>query len=197
MNEMSATEPTEVEQLQKQVKALTKELEEKSPEAIYSITIDPNGRLMLTVRSRPGESGDSYLIRFDTMLKKLGERGFNVKPSSGNAAPLTAPGEPSPAPVTGNAKGGTAHAVLMKVGLSYSGNKPQLQFECDGMEHPLSYTRPVADMIKLLALVGQYTPDQLTNGKKYAVNYRVDWELGEPTSDGKRYRNIVAVRPNA
>mgnify|MGYP001619630669 CR=1 FL=1 len=196
----AATAKEHEKAIEKAVRDWTKQIEEHAPEAIYSITVDKQGAAMFTVRARPGESGESYLIRFDKMTAKMRERGFCLRAETTQAnAPQPAPGNgtapaPSPAPeiVT---DGGTVRAILMKIGKSYTGNKPQLQFEVEGMEHPLSYTRSVAEMMKLLAPVGQYSPEMLTDGKKYAVNYLVDWRLGDPNAEGKRYRNIVAVKP--
>lgn len=192
--EMSA----ELEAYKKEVQTLTKQLDEHAPEAIYAVSIDRSGNPLFTIRARPGEPLDRYAFRVDQAIKKFSAMGI-IKSGNAEQAPAASQPQPvangtTPQPPQ-DANGGTAHAVLMKVGLSYTGNKPQLQFECDGMEHPLSFTRPVADMIKLLAAVGKYTPEMLANGKKYGVDYLVDWQLGEPNAEGKRYRNIVAVRP--
>ncbi len=194
----AATAKEHEKAIEKAIRDWTKQIEEHAPEAIYSITVDKQGAAMFTVRARPGESGESYLIRFDKMTAKMRERGFCLRTETTQAnAPQPAPGNgnvPAPSPEIVS-DGGTARAILMKVGKSYTGNKPQLQFEVEGMEHPLSYTRPVGEMMKLLAPVGAYSPEMLADGKKYAVDYLIDWKLGDPSGpDNKRYRNILAIR---
>lgn len=177
-------------ELEKKIKELEKRLDERAPEAIYSITIDKNGGVMITVRSRPGESGDSFLARLVQMREKVEKLGFNMRPQAQPqqpTQPTTAPG--------GNDESGSVRAVLVKVGESYTGNKPQLQFECDGLEHPLTFTKSVEDMQKLLAPIRKFTVQELAVGKKYAIECMVDWELGKPNKDGKQYRNIIGLRP--
>lgn len=215
---MSAQELTPdqvIQQLQDKIvelKEQVKELAPHVPEATYAfnatlINAISGIRGQWTIRARPGETGESFLFRVEAMVKKLNERnwGDNIQlaPQSPTPAPFSVPqpapqgvSTPPPAPTNGNGNSGTWHALLMKVGTSYTGNKPQLNFECAESEHPLRYTRPPADMVKLLSQVGQYTPVMLQDGAKFSVNYLVDWEMGQPNSEGKRYQNILAVRPN-
>ncbi len=175
------------------------------PEAVYSFSttaLNKDGMgATWTIRARVGEEGKQFFHRADNFLQYAIQHGWTLpqRAPAPASAPQPAPGNgntpaPSPAPeiVT---DGGTARAILMKVGKSYAGNKPQLQFEVEGMEHPLSYTRSVVEMMKLLAPVGAYSPEMLTDGKKYGVNYLVEWKLGDPNAEGKRYRNIIAVKP--
>lgn len=171
------------------------------PEAVYSFSTTALGKdgmtATWTIRARVGENGQEFFHRADNFLQYAIKHGWTLPqraPAPPTPVAANAPvAELPPAPGT-TEDGGTAHAVLMKVGKSYSGGKPQLQFECEGLEHPLSYTRPVPDMVKLLAGVGKYTPDMMTDGKKWAVNYLIDWKLGDPNGEGKRYRNVIAVR---
>ena len=93
---------------------------------------------------------------------------------------------PSAAPSGG---GNVTPCAMIEVGTAYKSGKLQLKFHCDGMEHPLTFTKEVADMVKLLAPIGGYTPAHLTVGKKYSVSALVVWEQGE------KYKNVVAVRP--
>lgn len=91
----------------------------------------------------------------------------------------------------------TSICSLIKVGTSYEGNKPQLQFECDGFADPLRYTK--GDMHKILANVRQgngkpFTAADMVNGKKFGGEWLVDWEKVE--KDGKTRWNVVAVRPS-
>lgn len=70
---------SEIDKLLKEKIELTKQLDERSPEAIYSITIDKNGGAMVTVRSRPGESGKRFLERLMAMKNEVEKLGFNTK----------------------------------------------------------------------------------------------------------------------
>jgi hypothetical protein len=94
-----------------------------------------------------------------------------------------APPEP-PAPTNG---GMDAACALIEVGTSYQGGKTQLKFHCDGMEHPLTYTKAVGDMVRLLAPLG-FTAAHIVVGKKYSVPCIVTYEKSE------KYRNVVSVR---
>lgn len=100
----------------------------------------------------------------------------------------------SPVP-TAQANGGAheAQCVLIEVGTSYSGGKPQLKFTCDGLEHPLTFTKPVGEMVKLLSPLG-YTAEHLTIGKKYGANCTVRY-TENTNADGKTYKNVQSVTP--
>lgn len=98
---------------------------------------------------------------------------------------------PPPPPAPNNGNGGApqeSQCVLIKVGESYTAKKPQLQFEVNGREHPLTYTKSVADMAKLLAPIG-FTAAHIVVGQKYSVNCIVTWRMGE------KYPDVLSVRP--
>jgi uncharacterized coiled-coil protein SlyX len=197
LNEELAKTQVHAKEQEDQIAALNKRLEANSPEAIYSITIDRTGGAMITVRSIPGESGDSFLSRLTKMREKVAALGLNTKPQAAVFETPTS-GTPPPvatAPKETESEGGTAHAVLLKIGKAFTSGKPQLQFTCEGMEHPLSFTKSASEMLKLLAPIGAYTADHLVEGKIYPMDCLIDWKLGEPGKDDKRYRNIVKVHP--
>lgn len=80
--------------------------------------------------------------------------------------------------------------VMIEVGTSYTGGKTQLKFNCNGLEHPLTYTKAVGDMVKLLAPLG-FTASHIVVGQKYPVNCFVTYH--ENTNDGKTYKNVDKV----
>lgn len=170
------------------------------PPYSFNATLSRHGiRGQFTVRVRPGDLAEDFLWRIDKVLEKCLAHGWGAgegqQVAVSTGAATQAPPPPATTPSAPPANGGTARAVLMKVGKSYKGDKPQLQFECDGMKDPLRFTKSVPEMIKLLNGVGQYTGDMLTEGKKYAVNYLIDWEYGPPNDKGIQYQNITQIRP--
>ena len=80
--------------------------------------------------------------------------------------------------------------VMIEVGTSYTGGKPQLKFACDGLEFPLTYTKSAGDMVKLLAPLG-FTAAHLVTGKKYPVSCIVTYS--ENVKDGKTHKNVDKV----
>jgi hypothetical protein len=82
---------------------------------------------------------------------------------------------------------GVADCAMIEVGTSYKGGKTQLKFYVDGFEHPLTYTREVGDMVKLLTPLG-FAAAHIVVGKKYAVKARVTWEQND------KYKNVVSVQ---
>lgn len=76
-----------------------------------------------------------------------------------------------PAPVAQTAPSGpmVAQCVMIEIGTSYQGGKTQLKFNCNGLEHPLTYTKEIGEMVKLLAPLG-FTPAHIVVGQKYPVS---------------------------
>lgn len=92
---------------------------------------------------------------------------------------------------------GKASCALIKLDTAFKSGKLQLQFECDGMEHPLRYTKNVGEMVKLLANVKKadgnpFTADDLQTGRKFGGLWYVTWKANEG-QDGQTYRNVVSV----
>ncbi len=112
-------------------------------------------------------------------------------PTANAAAPIPPAGvvPPPPAPNGALAQAGTQESAcaMIEVGTSYQGGKTQLKFHVNGMDHPLSYTKEVGDMAKLLAPLG-FTAAHIVVGQKYAINCIVTWQQGE------KYRNVLSVR---
>lgn len=159
------------------------------------------GKVNLTIRGLSGCEALDELV--DVVLYAQDKYHFSVTPVYPEKAPLTdaplpttlpepAPARPvPPAPVNGNGAH-EAHCVLIEVGTSYGGGKTQLKFTCDGLEHPLTFTKPVGEMVKLLTPLG-YTADHLVVGKKYGANATVTYT--ESVKDGKTYKNVQSVTP--
>lgn len=107
----------------------------------------------------------------------------------GQSSPTPTPAKD--APETAPASNGGNHeaaCAMLEIGTSYQGGKTQLKFHCDGMEHPLTYTKAVGEMVKLLAPLGHFTAEHIVPGKKYPIKAVVVWVQNE------KYRNVVAVR---
>ncbi|HEV8525451.1 MAG TPA: hypothetical protein VGQ71_13215 [Terriglobales bacterium] len=91
--------------------------------------------------------------------------------------------------------------MMIKVGKSYTGNKPQLQFEVDGFEKPLTYTKDDAGQLaKILDKVRKgdgsaFTAADLTDGRKFGGAWSVNWAKNE--KDGKTYTNVMSIEPAA
>ena len=71
-------------------------------------------------------------------------------------------------------EGGTATCAMIEIGTAYTSGKTQLKFHCDGFENPLTYTKGVDEMVKLLAQLG-FTAAHIVVGQKYPVNALVRW----------------------
>ena len=146
--------------------------------------------LRFTVRAW---SAEQLLERVEDLTATFGAKGFtSQRPASaqahdntnGNGAAYQAPADE---------RGGLAPCVLIEIGSSYTGGKPQLNFVIDGMEHPLRFTRP-DQMVKMLSKVRKsngeaFTGSDLVIGRKFAGNWSVKWQQGE------KYRDVLDVVP--
>lgn len=93
---------------------------------------------------------------------------------------------------------GEAQCMMITLGTSYSGGKPQLLFDCDGMEYPLRYTKSPEDMKTLLKTAQVSKP--LVAGEKWKQGgaWTVEWASPPPKEPGgKRYRNVQSVTVSA
>ena len=89
---------------------------------------------------------------------------------------------------------GVGHCVMMSLTKSYSSGKPQLQFECDNLEHPLRYTKGIEDMKELLKTAGVSKP--LVAGQEWKIGgeWNIDWAMPPAKNPGDtRYRNVQSV----
>jgi hypothetical protein len=188
-------------ELEKQIKELNKAVDEHAPEAVYSFSTNGLTRDELggnwTIRARPGENGQTFFHRVDNFLQYAIAHGWKLPPAPQQApAPQqtmtpTIPGATPQAPApTAERTEGACTAILMKVGKSFKGDKPQLIFEVKEQTDALKFTgKTVDDLIKFLAPVGQYTAAHLVNGAKFNIDYILRWRK----SDDNKYQNIVAI----
>lgn len=127
----------EIERLLKEVQALTKQLDEKSPEAIYSITIDRNGGANITVRSRPGEPGQTFLDRLMRMKEEVEKRGFNAKtplpePTKSEQPPKSATPMPTKAEPTAEKQGEEKQVTFKAETMSATTSKGKVYWKVAG-----------------------------------------------------------------
>jgi hypothetical protein len=141
----------------------------------------------LTVRA--GDS-KSFVAKVDGLMQWLDARtdkALNVEPPAPTITVSATTPVPAPATAAGPQR---VQCVMIEIGTSYSGGKTQLKFNCNGLEHPLAYTKPIGDMVKLLAPLG-FTAAHIVVGQKYPINCIVTYH--ESTSDGKTYKNVDKV----
>lgn len=145
----------------------------------------------LTIRAADSKTFIDKVNGLMTWLNNNADRAVNVDTPHMTNAPQapTAPVAPqAPAAPTGPM---TAQCVMIEVGTSYQGGKTQLKFNCNGLEHPLTYTKEISDMVKLLAPLG-FTAAHIVVGQKYPVNCVVTY--AETSKDGKTYKNVQNVK---
>ena len=133
------------------------------------------------------DENEAHLLeRFAVLVGEL-ENKYHVTPKPVGAQPqASAPITTTPPPENGSH--GQSVCAMVEVGTADQSNKPQLKFHCDGMEHPLTFTKAVGEMAKLLAPLN-IPAEQIVVGKKFSVNATVSWEQGE------KYKNVLAVTP--
>lgn len=149
-----------------------------------------------TMREATWQAGLANVEKFKAGLRALGympKAEYAKLHGVPSAAPVAAA---TPAPADSDK--GAVKAVMIKVGSSFNGGKPQLEFECDGFEHPLRYTKESAGLLaQLLKDVRKldgtpFTAADMETGKKHIGNWTIDWQKTE--KDGKTYYNVMRVR---
>lgn len=169
----------------------------------------------VTVNERWTEAPASWNIRYDNafgageQITLRGERYGDIaadaeaarkwvlehtRPVSGAQQTVTLPAPALPqasAQSVPQAAPQEAACMMIEVGTSFQGNKPQLKFYVAGFDKPLTYTRPIEDMVKLLTPLG-FTAAHIIIGQRYTVNAVVTHAAS--TKDGKTYHNVVSVR---
>ena len=134
-----------------------------------------------------------WLEKIRVTPKPVGAQGAAQAANSRQTAPeapgqaqLPAPTPGVPPPAAAAPEGGTATCAMIEVGTAYTSGKTQLKFHCDGFENPLTYTKGVDEMVKLLAQLG-FTAAHIVVGQKYPVNALVRWvQKGD-------YKNVLEV----
>jgi len=157
----------------------------EAPASLNFFGITSKGwNIQITLRD---EDEAHLLERFAVLVDELGNK-YHVTPKPVGAQPqASAPATTTPTPPENGAHGQSVCAMV-EVGTAYQSNKPQLKFHCDGMEHPLTFTKAVGEMAKLLAPLN-IPAEQIVVGKKFSVNATVSWEQVD------KYKNVLAVTP--
>ena len=141
--------------------------------------VDTDGfRHQITVRAN---TGAQLLERIDAARTNLMKRGATP---SGQSAPPTNGG----APEIEQGDIGESVCAMIEIGTAYKSGKTQLKFHCDGQEYPLTFTKEVGEMVKLLSPLN-IGADQIVIGHKIPVNAKVSWQQGE------KYKNVISVGP--
>ena len=141
--------------------------------------VDTDGfRHQITVRAN---TGAQLLERIDAARTNLIKRGATP---SGQSAPPTNGG----APEIEQGDIGESVCAMIEIGTAYKSGKTQLKFHCDGQEYPLTFTKEVGEMVKLLSPLN-IGADQIVIGHKIPVNAKVSWQQGE------KYKNVISVGP--
>lgn len=132
--------------------------------------------------ARPSDWADVLRKRKEFMDGAM-KSGWAILP----AATIAPPQPQTSTPIT-NGEGGRGRAAcaMIEVATSYTGGKTQLKFHCDGFEHPLTFTKEIGAMVKLLAPLG-IGADKIVVGKKIPVNALVDWQKRD------KYTDVVSV----
>lgn len=136
---------------------------------------------------------DELIERSEALIKKLLSKGYTTgRPASAQSA-SNGNGQAA----AQDSSGGKSTCVMIKIDASYEGKKPQLQFECDGMDTPLKFTKAPSEMVKLLSNVRKldgtpFTDNDMQIGRKFPGQWAVVWDTNE--KDGKTYKNVKAVQ---
>ncbi len=179
--------------------SLPEPLQSGMSEAGFSMNffwVDADGaETQFTMREATWQTGLANVESFKAGLRKLGYMPkAEYQRKNGAPANTSAPGAPSPA----ESDKGAVKAMMIKVVSSFNGGKPQLEFEVEGFEHPLRYTKESAGLLaQLLKDVRKldgtpFTAADMETGKKHIGNWTIDWQKAE--RDGKTYYNVMRVR---
>lgn len=150
--------------------------------------ITPQGRKMDVGVTAPslGEAGKAMKAVEDDLLQREWQID-NQEPTVIGIAPQGTP----PAPSDGEF--GVADCVGIKVANAYESVKLQLQFEIDGWDDMLKFTKASAkELVKKLAGVkkmggGAFTEADMVVGKKFPGMWKVRWKQGE------KYKDVIEV----
>ena len=137
------------------------------------------------------DENEAHLLeRFAVLVDELGNK-YHVTPKPVGAQPVAAQPQASASATTPppeNGSHGQSVCAMVEVGTAFKSGNTQLKFHCDGMEHPITFTKAVGEMAKLLAPLN-IPAEQIVVGKKFSVNATVSWEQVD------KYKNVLAVTP--
>lgn len=194
-------------------------MEPETKSAVAFTAVEVNGHI-LHVTAYAGQTGDDVAAACFALLDGLGkvmnsqrvqsyaavsdgrDRKLVYKQDGQRVEPKVE--QPTPPAASGNSTAqpagidkGIAPCALIKVGKTYSGNKAQLQFECDGFERTLNYSRdPLVGILRGVTnpkTGKEFMAGDLADGAKFGGSFAVEW-ANEPNRDGKVFPNIKTVR---
>ena len=158
----------------------------EAPASLNFFGITSKGwNIQITLRD---EDEAHLLERFAALVDELGNK-YHVTPKPVGAQPqASAPATAASTQPPENGSHGQSVCAMVEVGTAFKSGNTQLKFHCDGMEHPITFTKAVGEMAKLLAPLN-IPAEQIVVGKKFLMNCVVSWEQGE------KYKNVLAVTP--
>ena len=158
----------------------------EAPASLNFFGITSKGwNIQITLRD---ENEAHLLERFAVLVDELGNK-YHVTPKPVGAQPqASTPATTTTSPPPENGSHGQSVCAMVEVGTAFKSGNTQLKFHCDGMEHPLTFTKAVGEMAKLLAPLN-IPAEQIVVGKKFSVNATVSWEQVD------KYKNVLAVTP--
>ena len=158
----------------------------EAPASLNFFGITSKGwNIQITLRD---EDETHLLERFAVLVDELGNK-YHVTPKPVGAQPqASTPATTTTSPPPENGSHGQSVCAMIEVGTAFKSGNTQLKFHCDGMEHPITFTKAVGEMAKLLAPLN-IPAEQIVVGKKFSVNATVSWEQVD------KYKNVLAVTP--
>ena len=158
----------------------------EAPASLNFFGITSKGwNIQITLRD---ENEAHLLERFAVLVDELGNK-YHVTPKPVGAQPqASATATTTTTPPPENGSHGQSVCAMVEVGTAFKSGNTQLKFHCDGMEHPITFTKAVGEMAKLLAPLN-IPAEQIVVGKKFSVNATVSWEQVD------KYKNVLAVTP--
>ena len=173
--------------------AAVSQLPEAPFSANFKLTHKTGVEIQFTIRASSGAEG---MPQIEKAITYLLENGYTTRQQAAQQLP------PNATPI-GNAPSahsndnGTAVCMMIKLARSFTGNKPQLEFEVDGFENPIRYTSDNPGKLAA-ALKGIRKPDgseftaaDMTDGRKFVGNWLLTWEKKQ--KDDKTYTNFVSI----
>ena len=167
------------------------------PEAPFSANfklVHKSGvEIQFTIRAASGAEG---IPQIDKAIDYLLSSGYTTRQQAAQSLPPNAtPIGDAPSAQQNNS--GKSPCMMIKVARSFTGNKPQLEFEVDGFENPIRFTSDNPGKLAA-ALKGIRKPDgseftaaDMTDGRKFGGNWMLSWEKKQ--KDDKTYTNFVAI----
>jgi hypothetical protein len=157
--------------------------------------VTPTGvSVQITLRGAPSvrqiKNGfDSLLIALEEGHRRKFQPKESAKPAGVPPLPSGAVPPPPPIPpVPAAPEQGEAQCLSISIGNGYKSGKPQLKFACVGFDKPLTFSKGLDDMAKLVAPIG-LVREHLVVGQTYNLPCKVTWKKSG------QYTDVLAVTP--